>query len=214
MPRLISLGSNGVTYTDDSSRSAKQTFLDAVAKDPSAIGIGFRVTSQGGATSVSKEVGYSPVDQQPVDAAIRNFASRVKPGSLATIDASRGPVDVDSLAPYARIQVPAGGKLQLQGTGDYRLPAYVSAESASPAHDRSVGIQAFAGKGVISYELPLTGKPGSFEIEVAVPFASHEDVWNATKLTHSHMTAGLSADSAYLRKRFFVDVVDGQSCAK
>lgn len=214
MPRLPSLYNNGATYAPDPRRSAKEVFLDAVAKDPSALGVSFQVTSQAGTASVSHETGYPQIDQRPVKAAIQKLASNVKPGWLDAADASRGPVDIDSLAPNAHIKVPAGGSLQLQGTGDYRIPSYVSAESASPAHDRSLGIQAFAGNGIISYDFPLTGHPGSFEIEVAIPFATHKDIWNATKLTHSYMTAGLSADSTYLRKRLIVDVADDAACGK
>ncbi len=191
---------------------AMQGWLASVSQNPSAIAIGFQVSRRGNDAYISSEFGASPVDQDPVSAAIKNFASRVKRGSLTTADASRGPVNLDRLAPDARIKVPAGGKLQLQGTGHHEMPAYVSANSASPAHDRSLGHQAFAGNGLISYELPLTGKPGSFEIEVMVPFASHGEIWNATKLTH--MEADLSGDSTYARRHFFVDVVEGQSDKK
>ncbi len=201
----FSMGLNGFggTWTEDSSLSAKTRFRNAVKNNPSAIGVGFSVVASNGKASVESERGFSPVDQTPVKKAIAGFAGRVPAGSVTRVQAS-GPVSVDELAPGAHIRVAAGQKLELVGTGDYRLPAYVSAESKSPAHSLSLGIQASVGKGRWTYEMPLTGKTGSFEIEVCTPFATHSDIWNASKL--SHMTAGLSADSTYKRKRLWVDV--------
>lgn len=196
------------TQSNRAARDPREVFTDAVRNDPTAIGVGVRIGVGAGGSSLEElRYGSSYIDTSKKEEVLAQLRARATAGASSSTAAGPGPVDTDALKSGATITVPAGAKtLRLSGTKSRAgMPTYVSAESPSPAHARPVGIQASAGTtSAWSYDLPLTGQPGKFELELCVPFATHEDIW--TKSGLSHMTVGLSADSTYSRKRLTVVV--------